>query len=166
MNFIATCKLGLESLVASELKRMKIPLASISDARVEFSGGFEELAGANINLRCAERVYLKVGEFQAFTFDELFEGVKALDWKQYLKRDENIHVKAQSAKSRLSSVSDCQSIVKKAIVENLRSAYNTRLLPETGNEVIVTALILRIMRSWRLMRAAQDYPGEAIALLT
>lgn len=143
MNFFATCKLGLESLVALELKRMKIEPKSITDARVEFSGGFEALAKASINLRCAERVYLNAGEFQALTFDELFEGVKALDWKQYLARDAKIYVKAQSAKSKLFSVSDCQSIIKKAIVENLRRVYNTKLLPETGNEVIVTALILR-----------------------
>lgn len=143
MRLIATCKIGLESLVSFELKKLGLEVERTLDARVVFSGGFDAVARANLWLRCAERVLLEVGSFPARSFDELFEGVKALDWKRYLGRDTFIHVNGKSAKSALFSVSDCQSIVKKAIVENLKSAYRTSVLPESGREVIVEVGLLR-----------------------
>lgn len=143
MRLIATCKLGLESLVAAELRRIGIEPEAVADARVTFRGDFSAMARACLWLRTAERVLLEVGAFEAKTFDALFEGVKALPWKQYLARDTFIHVNGKSAKSMLFSVSDCQSITKKAIVENLRAAYRTETLPETGKEVIVEVGILK-----------------------
>lgn len=143
MRFIATCKLGLESVVAAELRRLGLAPEAVADARVAFAGDFSAMARACLWLRTAERVLMEVGSFEARTFDELFEGVKALPWKQYLARDAFIHVNGKSAKSTLFSVSDCQSITKKAIVENLRAAYRTALLPETGKEVIVEVGILK-----------------------
>lgn len=143
MRLIATCKIGLESLVSSELEKLGIDVERVEDARVTFLGGFEAVARANLWLRCAERVLLEVGSFPARSFDELFEGVKSLDWKRVLSRDAFIHVNGKSAKSALFSVSDCQSITKKAIVENLKSAYRTDVLPESGREVIVEVGLLR-----------------------
>ncbi|HOG01217.1 MAG TPA: class I SAM-dependent RNA methyltransferase [Clostridia bacterium] len=143
MNFIATCKLGLEALVAAELRRLNINVLSVEDARVRFEGDYPVMARACLWLRTAERVLYEVGSFEAKSFDALFEGVKAVRWKEYLRRDAFIHVNGKSAKSVLFSVSDCQSIAKKAIVENLKAAYRTELLPETGREVIVEIGILR-----------------------
>lgn len=143
MNFIATCKLGLEALVAAELRRCDINVLSVEDARVRFEGDFAAMARACLWLRTAERVLFEAGAFEAKSFDALFEGVRAIEWKNYLRRDTFIHVTGKSAKSALFSVSDCQSIAKKAIVENLKAAYKTELLPETGKEVIIEIGILR-----------------------
>lgn len=108
-----------------------------------FQGELGAVARANLWLRCAERVLLEVGTFEARTFDELFEGTKALPWKDFLKKNSCIHVNGKSAKSTLFSVSDCQSIVKKAIVENLKSAYRTAVIPESGAEMIIEVGLLR-----------------------
>lgn len=143
MIFYATCKLGLESLVARELRMMGAEVVSVEDARIRFDGEWSAMARACLWLRTAERVLVEVGSFEARSFDELFEGVRAIRWRDYLARDSFIHVNGKSAKSTLFSVSDCQSIAKKAIVENLREAYKTSVLPETGSEVIIEIGILR-----------------------
>lgn len=143
MRYIATCKLGLESVVAGELRRLSIEVEKVEDARVLFLGGPIEMARACLWLRSAERVLQEVASFEARTFDELFEGVKAQSWKAYLQKDSFIHVNGKSAKSTLFSVSDCQSIAKKAIVENLKAAYHTIVLPESGKRVVIEVGILR-----------------------
>ena len=137
MIFQATCKLGVEALVATELRKLGIEPVSVDSAKIRFEGDYLTMARACLWLRTAERVLLEVGRFEAHTFTDLFEGVKALDWKQYLAKDAFIHVVGKSAKSDLFSVKDCQSITKKAIVENLKAAYHTTLLPETGAEILV-----------------------------
>lgn len=128
MIFQATCKLGVEALVATELRKLGIEPVSVDSAKIRFEGDYLTMARACLWLRTAERVLLEVGRFEAHTFTDLFEGVKALDWKQYLAKDAFIHVVGKSAKSDLFSVKDCQSITKKAIVENLKAAYHTTLL--------------------------------------
>ncbi|MDO4572480.1 MAG: class I SAM-dependent RNA methyltransferase [Clostridia bacterium] len=143
MRFIATCKLGLESVVTRELRGLGLEVEATCDARVYFSGGFEAMIRALLWLRTAERVLLVAGEFQAGSFDALFEGTRALDWKRFLRPDSNIHVNGKSAKSALFSVSDCQRIVKKAIIENLKRAYHREDIPEGGREVIVEIGMLR-----------------------
>ena len=143
MRFIATCKIGLESVVSLELKRLGIEVEKVEDARVLFLGGYQEMAKACLWLRTAERVLMEVASFEARSFEELFQGVKAVSWRDYLKKDSFIHVNGKSAKSTLFSVSDCQRIAKKAIVENLMAAYRTERLPETGGEVIIEIGILR-----------------------
>ncbi len=143
MKFFATCKLGLESLVTRQLRDLNIEVLATEDARVAFAGGFAEMARALLWLRTAERVLLVAAEFDAATFDELFEQTKAVDWRPYLKADTNIHVNGKSAKSTLFSVSDCQRIVKKAIVESLKASLKRTNIPEGGNEVIIEAGILR-----------------------
>lgn len=143
MRYIATCKLGLESVVAGELRRLNLEVERVEDARVLFIGGPADMARACLWLRTAERVLQEVASFEARSFEALFEGVKAQDWKAYLAADSFIHVNGKSAKSALFSVSDCQSITKKAIVDNLKAAYHTNLLPESGKRVIVEVGILR-----------------------
>lgn len=143
MRFIATCKIGLESVVSLELRRLGIEVEKVEDARVLFLGGYQEMAKACLWLRTAERVLMEVASFEARSFEELFQGVKAVSWRDYLKKDSFIHVNGKSAKSTLFSVSDCQRIAKKAIVENLMAAYRTERLPETGGEVIIEIGILR-----------------------
>lgn len=143
MELIATCKIGLESTVAFQLHKLGILDTETLDARVKFFGGYDTMAKALLWLRTAERVLLTVGTFRADTFDALFEQTKALPWNRYLRPDTRIHVNGKSAKSTLFSVSDCQSIVKKAIVESLKAAYHVNTIPETGAEVILEVGILR-----------------------
>jgi putative N6-adenine-specific DNA methylase len=143
MKFYATCKLGLEALVTRQLRNLNVDVLETQDARVSFSGGQAEMARALLWLRTAERVLMVVGEFEAETFEALFEQTKAIDWKAYLRPDTRIHVTGKSAKSALFSVSDCQSIVKKAIIESLKAGYRRGTIPEGGDEIIVEVGILR-----------------------
>ena len=143
MLFIATCKMGVESITAHELRALGIEVVAVHDARVIFKGRFDSMARACLWLRTAERVLMEGGSFTAATFDELFNGVRAVNWKDYLAKDTFIHVNGKSAKSTLFSVSDCQSITKKAIVENLKAAYRTQTIPETGKRVIVEVGLLK-----------------------
>lgn len=143
MEFIATSKIGLESTVAFQLHKLGILDTETLDARVRFSGEYAEMAKALLWLRTAERLLMTIGTFRADTFDALFEGTKALPWNRYLTPKTRIHVNGKSAKSTLFSVSDCQSIVKKAIVESLKASYRVSAVPETEEEVIVEVGILR-----------------------
>lgn len=143
MLFCATCKIGLESTVTRQLRDLGINVERTEDAKVFFSGESDSLCRSLLWLRTAERVLLVVSEFEADTFDKLFEGTFSIDWKPYILRDSNIHVTGKSAKSTLFSVSDCQSIVKKAIIEKLRKSYHCETIPESGKEVIVEVGILR-----------------------
>ena len=143
MNFLATCRLGLEAIVAAELRKLKINVVEVNDALIRFCGDEFDLGRCLLFLRTAERVLLEVGSFPAKSFEALFDGVAALNWKQYIPRDAKIHVTGKSAKSGLFSVSDCQRITKKAIVENLRRAYKTKLIPETGSEIIIEVALFR-----------------------
>lgn len=143
MRFTATTKLGLESTVAITLRQLGIEPTETLDARVRFEGDYTVMARALLWLRTAERLLLDVGEFTATSFTELFDRTKAIDWKPYLSPKTRIHVNGKSAKSTLFSVSDCQSIVKKAIVESLKASYHTDYIAETEEEVIVEVGILR-----------------------
>lgn len=143
MEFIATSKIGLESTVAFQLHKLGILDTETLDARVLFRGDYDEMAKALLWLRSAERVLMTVGSFHADTFDALFEQTKQIPWNRYLTPKSRIHVNGKSAKSTLFSVSDCQSIVKKAIVESLKASYRVGVIPETEEEVIVEVGILR-----------------------
>ncbi|MCR5610937.1 MAG: class I SAM-dependent RNA methyltransferase [Clostridiales bacterium] len=137
MRFFATCKMGLEALVANELAALGINTVKVSDARVDFEGGYGDMARACLWLRTAERVLMTVSEFEARSFEELYNGVRAIRWKEFIGKRDFIHVNGKSAKSALFAVSDCQRIAKKAIVDSLFEAYNTRSLPEDGDEIII-----------------------------
>ena len=131
-NFCVPCLLGLEGPISDELRRLDIPGVRAENGRVYFTGGGEELARANINLRIGERILLEVGGFTALSFDELFERTKALPWERIIPRDGAFPVKGYSLDSKLFSVSDCQKIIKKAIVERLKRFYGIEWFAETG----------------------------------
>ena len=134
MNFTycVPCLLGLEGPIADELRRLGLENVAAENGRVYFTGGESAAAAANINLRIGERVLIELGKFQVLSFDELFERTKALPWEQLIPKDGAFPVKGYSLNSKLFSVSDCQSIIKKAIVERLKSRYGIEWFSETG----------------------------------
>ncbi len=132
IQMVAPCLMGLEGIVGGELRRMDAQNVMPENGRVFFSGDESILARANLWSRCAERILIVVGSFTATTFDELFEGVKALEWERWLGKNDAFPVKGSSVSSQLFSVSDCQSIIKKAVVERLKSVYHIPWFEETG----------------------------------
>ncbi len=128
----APCLFGLEGLAADELRRMGAQQVQAENGRVLFAGDWHTLAAANLWLRTAERVEIVLGQFNAATFDELFEGTRALPWEDFIGRQNAFPVKGWSLDSALHSVPDCQSIIKKAIVERLRGRYHVAWFEETG----------------------------------
>ncbi len=131
-RFCVPCLFGVEGLVSDELRRMNMREVRAEDGRVFFSGSLADCASANISLRCGERVLLEVGSFPAKSFEELFEGVRALPWEQFLQRDSAFPVAGYSLDSALFSVPDCQRIIKKAVVERLKTRYRLERFPEDG----------------------------------
>ena len=135
IELIAPCHFGLEAVLKKEITDLGYEIVQVEDGRVTFCGEEEAISRANIFLRTAERVLLKIGNIRAVTFEELFEKVKELPWERYVPSDGKFWVtKASSVKSRLFSPSDIQSIVKKAIVERLKTVYHMEWFPETGAE--------------------------------
>lgn len=132
IQFCAPCLFGVEGLLADELRRMDAQGVTAENGRVFFEGGPEMLARANIHSRYAERVLVLLGRFQAKSFDELFEGTKALAWERWIGKNDRFPVKGWSLNSALHSVPDCQSIVKKAVVERLKERYHVSWFEETG----------------------------------
>ena len=130
--YVATCLFGLEKLLGEELDVLGVKRTETMDGRVFFEGDSADVARANISLRCAERVMLVLGKFPARSYTELFDGVKALPWEDWIGRVDMFPVKGHCIKSQLYSVPDCQSIIKKAIVERLSSVYGLRWFAETG----------------------------------
>lgn len=126
------CHFGLESVLSFEIKKIGGENISVSDGKVSFTGDFNTLARANICLSTAERVLIVLNEFRAVTFEELFQGVKAIPLENYIGKNDAFPVKGYSINSVLHSVPDCQSIVKKAAVERLKSKYNLSWFEETG----------------------------------
>ena len=124
--------MGVEGLVADELKFKGFSEVQAENGRVLFSGEKEDCARANLILRCGERVLWRLGSFEARSFEELFQGVRALPWEDILGKEDAFPVKGFSIGSQLHSVPDCQRIVKKAVVERLRSVYHQDWLEETG----------------------------------
>ena len=142
-TFIATAAFGLEATVKREVARLGFPIKGTSDGRIEFTGGFDAVPRANIWLRAADRVLMIMGEFTALSFDELFEGTKALPWGDLITRDGKFTVVGKSVKSKLFSVPDCQAIVKKAVVEKLKLKYRQEYFEESGAEFKIQVALLR-----------------------
>ncbi len=142
-NCFASCSFGLETVVASELKHLGFGRIEPKDARVYFFADEAGIAKANIALRCADRVFIELGCFNAVSFDELFEGVKSTEWENYITKDAAFPVNADSVKSTLFSVSDIQSISKKAVVERLKAKYKTTFLPESEEKYDIHIKIIK-----------------------
>ena len=132
LKMCVPCLFGVEGLTADELRRMDMDEVSAENGRVLFSGDENDLARANLSLRTGERVLVVVGSTAARTFDELFEGVKAMPWESYIGKDGAFPVKGYSLNSALHSIPDCQRIIKKAVAERLKQAYLTDWMPENG----------------------------------
>ena len=131
-GFCVPCLFGLEGLCSDELRRLGMDGVSAKNGQVLFRGEESDIARANINLRTGERVLLVAGETDAFSFDQLFEGVRAMPWEEFIPQDGQFPVKGHSLGSKLASVPDCQKIVKKAVAERLKAKYGIEWLPETG----------------------------------
>jgi putative N6-adenine-specific DNA methylase len=131
-TLIATSSFGLESIVAYELRKLGYSDLVVENGKVTFKGQERDIARCNLWLRCADRVLIKVAEFEARDFEELFQGTGRVGWSDIIPVDGKMHVTGKSVGSQLASVSDCQAIVKKAIVEAMKKKYRTDWFEETG----------------------------------
>ncbi|WP_122641779.1 THUMP domain-containing class I SAM-dependent RNA methyltransferase [Luxibacter massiliensis] len=144
IELIAPCHFGLESVLKREILELGYEIAQVEDGRVTFYGDAGAICRANIFLRSAERILIKVGRFRAESFDELFEATKEIPWEEYIPRDGKFWVaKAASVKSRLFSPSDIQSIMKKAMVERLKVHYHIKWFEETGASFPVRVFLMK-----------------------
>lgn len=144
MELIAPCHFGLEAVLKREVQDLGYEIANVEDGRVTFYGDAEAICRANIFLRTAERILLKVGEFKALTFDELFEKTKTIPWENYIPENGKFWVtKASSIKSKLFSPSDIQSIMKKAMVERMKKQYHKEWFSEDGASYPVRVFLMK-----------------------
>lgn len=143
-ELIVPCHFGLEAPLKREITELGYEITSVEDGRVTFFGDAEAVCRANIFLRTAERVLIKVGSFHAETFEELFQGTKSLPWEEYIPSNGKFWVtKAASVKSRLFSPSDIQSIMKKAMVDRLKSVYHINWFEESGDSFPVRVFLYK-----------------------
>lgn len=132
ITFCAPCLLGLEGICANELKFYGIDSAKAENGRVVFKGDYSTMAKANILSRYAQRIQILLGEFEAYSFEELFNNIKNLPWENFIGKSDAFPVKGKSLKSQLHSIPDCQKIIKKAVVDRLSSVYMLPWFEETG----------------------------------
>lgn len=146
IELIAPCHFGLEAVLKREIQDLGYEISSVDDGKVTFYGDAEAICRANIFIRSAERILLKVGQFKATTYDELFEKTKELPWEDYIPEDGKFWVtKAASVKSTLFSPSDIQSIMKKAMVEKMKLKHKKDWFEETGAPYPVRAFLMKDM---------------------
>lgn len=131
-TIVATAAFGLETIVARELKNLGYENLTVENGRVSFSGEERDIVRCNVWLRTADRVLIEVARFKAINFEELFQGTLKVSWENIIPVDGKMHVTGKSVRSRLSSVSACQSTVKKAVVDGMRRKYGTAVFSETG----------------------------------
>lgn len=143
LELIATATFGLEAVVKREIQELGYRILKTEDGKVTYMGDEKAIVRSNLWLRSADRVLLKMAEFEAREFEELFQQIKALPWEQLIPIDGKFTVNCTSVKSKLQSVPACQSIVKKAIVEKLKSFYGMETFAETGAEYTVKTTLLR-----------------------
>ncbi len=145
IQLIATAAFGLEAVVAREVKNLGYEEVMVENGRVTFQGDLSAICRGNLWLRSADRVLVKLGEFKALTFDELFEKTKALPWEQWIPEDGEFPVEGKSVRSKLSSVPDCQAIVKKAVVEKMKQKYEREWFDETAGKYRIEVALLNDM---------------------
>ena len=157
-ELIAPCHFGLEAVLKKEILDLGYEISKVEDGKVTFLGDAEAICRANIFLRTTERILLKVGSFKAVTFEELFQGTRALPWEEYIPQDGRFWVKkANSIKSKLFSPSDIQSIMKKAMVERMKQGYGVSVIPETGADYPVRVSLYK-----DIVTVALDTTGESL----
>ncbi|MEX2461869.1 MAG: class I SAM-dependent RNA methyltransferase [Paenibacillaceae bacterium] len=143
IQLIATTPMGLEAVVAREIKELGYEDLQVENGRVTFWGDASAICRTNLWLRTADRILVKMGEFPAKTFEDLFEQTKALPWPDWIPGDAEFPVNGRSHKSQLSSVPACQAIVKKAIVEKMKQQYHTDWFAETGAKFVIEVSLLQ-----------------------
>lgn len=142
LELIAPCHFGLEAVLKREILELGYEIIRVEDGRILFEGDAEAVCRANIYLRTAERILIKAGEFHAETFEELFQGTKAIPWEHYIPVNGKFYVtKAASVKSKLFSPSDIQSIMKKAMVERMKEVHHISWFAEDGDLFPVRAFL-------------------------
>ena len=146
----ATATFGAESIVADELRALGYRDLAVENGRVVFSGGQKDVARCNIWLRTADRVVIRMAHFRATDFGELFERTREIGWEDFIPLDGKMHVTGKSHKSTLFSVPDCQSIVKKAIVEAMKRRYRVTRFEETGPVYRIEVALLNDMATLTL----------------
>ena len=157
-ELIAPCHFGLESVLKKEIYDIGYEPSRVEDGKVTFVGDAEAIARGNINLRTTERLLVKAGEFTALTWDELYEKTRAIEWERFIPQDGHFWVtKANSIKSKLFSPSDIQSIMKKAIVDRLRSVYHVQWFEESGS-----SYPLRVTINKDVVTVGIDTSGESL----
>ncbi len=157
-ELIAPCHFGLESILKREITDLGYDVSKVEDGRVTFVGDAEAICRANIFLRTAERVLIKVGSFRAETFEELFQGTKSIPWEEFIPEDGRFWItKAASVKSKLFSPSDIQSIMKKAMVERMKEVYHIEWFPESGASFPVRVFLMKDE-----VTAALDTTGDSL----
>ncbi len=157
-ELIAPCHFGLEAVLKREILNLGYEISKVEDGKVTFSADAAGICRANIFLRTTERILLKVGQFSATTFEELFQGTKALPWEDFIPQDGKFWVKkANSVGSKLFSPSDIQAVMKKAMVERLKAAYGADVLPESG-----TAYPVRVSLYKDMVTVALDTTGDSL----
>lgn len=168
-TIIATATFGLEKVVADELKQLGYDDLIIENGKVTFEGDEMDIVTCNMWLRTADRVLIKMAEFKAESFEELFQGTLAVNWGDIIPITGFMHVTGKSVKSKLFSVPDCQSIVKKAVVESMKRKYRRDLFPETGAEYKIEVGILKDVVTLTIdtsgpglhKRGYREFAGEA-----
>ena len=143
LELIATATFGLEAVVKREIESLGFKVLKSEDAKITYLGDERAVVKSNLWLRCADRVLIKLGEFNATSFEELFQQAKALPWEEWIQEDAKFTVTGTSVKSTLHSVPDCQAIIKKAIVEKLKETYHCDWFKETGPEYVIKMTLLK-----------------------
>lgn len=143
LQLVATCLFGLEKLLGEEIDALGLHRLDTMDGRVTFEGTLADIPRANIGLRCAEHVFIKLASFEATTFDMLFEGTKSLPWEDWIGKSDAFPVKGHAIKSKLYSVPDCQKIVKKAVVDRLSAHYGTKWFTESETKYQIEFFIFK-----------------------
>lgn len=169
ITLIAAAAFGLEAIVADEVRKLGYTNVEVENGKVTLQADLEAIARTNLWLRTADRIKLKIGEFKAVTFEELFEKTKALPWSDWIPENGTFPVVGKAVKSQLMSVPDCQSIVKKAIVESLKKSYKKEWFPETGPLYKIEVSLLKDIATLTIdtsgpglhKRGYRDWIGEA-----
>lgn len=143
LELIATATFGLEAVIKREIENLGYKILKVEDSKITYLGDESAIVRSNLWLRCADRVLLKMGEFPVYSFEELYQQTKALPWEEWIPLDGKFTVNGSSVKSKLYSVPDCQSIVKKAIVDRLKEFYQCEWFSETGAEFTTKVTILK-----------------------
>ena len=168
-QLIATTTFGIEAVTAKELRQLGYEDLKLENGKVHFEGDEMDIAITNTWLRTADRVLIKVAEFEATTFEDLFNQTEAIDWSQYIPVNGKMHVVGKSIKSTLHSVPDCQAIVKKAVVKSMQRAYNQDWFTEDGPVYKIEVALLKDVVTLTIdttgpglhKRGYREFAGEA-----